>query len=52
MTHPVCHECKAPMRRDVGMVLARLEGAGFQSDAQVARGRAAAPVVQAAAGTH
>lgn len=43
----------APMRRDVGVVLARLERVGFRSDAQVQRGRATAPaVVQASAEAH
>ena len=43
----------APMRRDVGVVLARLERAGFRSDAQVQRGRAPAPaVMQASAEAH
>ena len=43
----------APMRRDVGVVLARLERAGFQSDAHVQRGRAGRPaVVHASAEAH
>ena len=44
----------APMRRDVGMVLARLERSGFRSDAQVARGPAVAQpaVVQAVTAAH
>jgi NADH-quinone oxidoreductase subunit M len=41
----------APMRRDVGVVLARLERANFQGDARVARRAAYRPaVVHAAAG--
>ncbi len=42
----------APMRRDVGVVLARLEKAGFQSDAQVARGPAPRPAVVQATAAH
>jgi NADH-quinone oxidoreductase subunit M len=41
----------APMRRDVGVVLARLDRANFQGDAQIARRAASKPaVVHAAAG--
>ncbi len=39
----------APMRRDVGVVLARLDRAGFQGDAHVARGKVASPGVGHAA---
>ena len=43
----------APMRRDVGVVLARLERAGFEGDAQVVRGATSRPaVVHAAAEAH